>query len=166
MWMQAQARRSKKSLYFKLICMYIIYVHSNYLSNNNDAKTQYFCSCNDAVVWRIPETSLRSFWLALALAPYVSIAAIDAWMHERGREVPRHEQWVHAGLAITLTVFLAAVFVERVSVAMVGLAAFIAMLCIDEFGFHRGIAASERRIHLASWCALAGFVIVWRLIDG
>jgi hypothetical protein len=103
--------------------------------------------------------------LALALSPYLAIAGVDAWMHERGRKVPKREQWIHAGLAVTLLAFLAAVFANRAALAIAVLAAFAVLLCCDEFWFHRDIAASERRIHVASWLALAGFVIAWQAID-
>jgi hypothetical protein len=104
-------------------------------------------------------------WLIVALAPYLAIAAADAWMHERARKVPMREQWVHAGLAATLTVFLAAVFTARAAWAAGALAAFVLLVCIDEVGFHRGIAVLERRVHMASWLALAGFVVAWQVID-
>lgn len=112
-----------------------------------------------------PGPLMRTLWLAIALAPYVLIAGIDAWMHERGRKVPRPEQAIHAALALAMVVFLPAVFIGRPVIAFTSLAVFVALLVWDETGFHAGIAANERRIHIASWIALAGFVICWRLLD-
>ena len=45
---------------------------------------------------------MRNIWLGIALVPYFALAGVDFWMHERGRRVPRVEQWVHAGLALTM----------------------------------------------------------------
>jgi hypothetical protein len=107
---------------------------------------------------------MRLLWLSLGLVPYLSLAGIDAWMHERHRRVPRIEQALHAGLAIAIGGFLTGVFTQRTALAAVALAAFIALLVADEAGFHRGIAARERRVHVASWIALAGFVLLWRVL--
>jgi hypothetical protein len=106
---------------------------------------------------------MRLFWLSIGVVPYLSLAALDAWMHERARSVPRVEQWLHAGLAVTIASFFFAAFTARTAVALVALAAFLVFLFADELGFHRGIDTRERRVHVASWVALAGFVLVWRL---
>src|SRR5687768_10718423 len=70
---------------------------------------------------------MRNLWLGLALVPYLALAGVDAWMHERGRRVSRVEQWLHAGLAITMAVFLTAVFAGRPAVAFAALGAFLAL---------------------------------------
>jgi hypothetical protein len=108
---------------------------------------------------------MRNLWLGLALVPYLAAAGVDAWMHERGRRVPRLEQWLHAGLAIAMAAFLVAVFAGRPAVAFTALAAFLALLAWDELGFHGAIARSERRVHAVSWVALAGFVAAWWMVD-
>lgn len=108
---------------------------------------------------------MRNVWLGLALLPYLAAAGVDAWMHERGRRVPRVEQFVHAGLAATMAVFLTAVFAARPPFAFGALAAFLALLAWDELAFHRSIASRERRIHVVSWGALAIFVAAWGLVD-
>lgn len=86
-------------------------------------------------------------------------------MHERARRVPPLEQWIHGGLAVSIILFFTLVFASRTLFAMGALACFIVLLTIDELRFHRGISAEERRIHIASWIALAGFVFVWYLVD-
>ena len=108
---------------------------------------------------------MRNLWLAIALVPYVALAGVDFWMHERGRRVPRVEQWVHAGLAAVMAAFLTAVFTGRSPLALAALAVFVALLAWDELSFHEAIAASERRVHAMSWAALAGFVAAWWLVD-
>lgn len=108
---------------------------------------------------------MRNIWLGIALVPYLAVAGVDFWMHERGRRVPRVEQWVHAGLALTMATFLTAVFTARSPLALAALAVFVALLAWDELSFHKAIATSERRVHAMSWTALAGFVATWWLVD-
>jgi hypothetical protein len=107
---------------------------------------------------------MRNLWLGLALMPYLAAAGVDAWMHERGRRVPRVEQWVHAGLALGMAVFLAAVFSGWVALAIGALAAFLGFLAWDEIAFHKTIARPERHVHSLSWIALAGFVATWWMV--
>jgi hypothetical protein len=109
---------------------------------------------------------MRNLWLGLALVPYLAAAGVDAWMHERGRKVPRVEQWIHAGLALSMTAFLVLVFRGHAAPALATLAAFVLLVAWDELAFHRGIPPSERRIHVASWAALAAFVVTWGILDG
>lgn len=106
---------------------------------------------------------MKQLFLGVALAPYLTLAGIDMWMHDRARRVPRLEQAVHAGLAVTMIAFLAGVFGDRIAVAVPALIAFLALLVGDELGFHRGIDPRERWVHVASWLALGGFIVVWQL---
>ena len=61
---------------------------------------------------------MRNVWLGLMLLPYLAAAGVDAWMHERGRRVPRVEQLLHAALAVAMTVFLACVFTGHAPAAL------------------------------------------------
>jgi hypothetical protein len=108
---------------------------------------------------------MRNAWLGLALVPYLAAAGVDAWMHERGRRVPRVEQWIHAGLAATMAVFLGAVFAAAGPVALAPLAAFAALVVWDEKAFHGTIHRAERRVHVISWIAFAAFVAIWCVVD-
>lgn len=108
---------------------------------------------------------MRNIWLGIALVPYLAVAGVDFWMHERDRKVPRVEQWLHAGLALAMAAFLAAVFAGRSPLALAALGAFLALLAWDELWFHKAIAASERRVHAVSWAALAVFVAAWWIVD-
>jgi hypothetical protein len=99
--------------------------------------------------------------LGVGLLPYLGTAGIDTWMHERARKVPIVEQGLHAALAVAFTAFALFVFLRRELPAVASLAAFLACLIIDERGFHRELAAKERRVHVISWVALLLFVGVW-----
>jgi hypothetical protein len=105
---------------------------------------------------------VRTILLGLALLPYVVLAGIDTWLHERSRQVPRTEQALHAGAAVGLLVFLGAVFSARTTLALCALCVFAAVASADEFGFHAHLAVRERRIHFASYLALLVFVLVWQ----
>jgi hypothetical protein len=105
--------------------------------------------------------AVRIFALGIGLLPYLGTAGIDAWMHERARKVPLVEQGFHAALAITFTAFAACVFLRRSAPAGVCLAAFVLCLVCDEWGYHRGLGANERRVHGISWAALLLFIGIW-----
>jgi hypothetical protein len=105
--------------------------------------------------------SARIIWLGLGAVPYLGLVAVDAWMHERARKVPGLERIIHYTSAVALLAFLAGAFSARYLLAVVGLAVFIPLTVLDEFGFHRGIARSERRVHVAAYAALTVFIAIW-----
>lgn len=108
----------------------------------------------------------RLVLLAAALVPYAALAAVDAWMHERHRQVPRLEQALHAVAALTFLGFLVGVFRDIRTLALASLCAFAVVSAWDEFGFHAGLAARERRVHFAAYGALGLFVAAWALTAG
>jgi hypothetical protein len=101
--------------------------------------------------------------LFAALAPYLSLALYDGYLHDRARHVPKTEQYAHAALGMSIALFLYGAFSQHVFMATTFLTIFLATYSIDEFVFHRGIARHERMIHAAAMSALAFFVVVWRL---
>ena len=100
--------------------------------------------------------------LGAALLPYLALVSVDAWMHEKARRVPRLEQFLHAAAAVLFVAFVVAVFRDSPA-ALALLASFVVCAAADEFGFHRHLAATERRVHFMSYAALALFVATWRL---
>jgi hypothetical protein len=105
--------------------------------------------------------SARIAWLAVGVIPYLGLVVVDAWMHERARKVPTVERITHYLSAIALIGFLAGAFWPHPLLATVSLAVFIPLIAFDELGFHRGISASERRVHFAAYASLAVFVAIW-----
>jgi hypothetical protein len=93
--------------------------------------------------------------------PYLGLVMVDAWMHERAREVPTVERITHYVSAVVLLAFLAGAFLERDSLALASLVLFLALTAFDELGFHRDIAPSERRVHFAAYAALTVFIAIW-----
>jgi hypothetical protein len=104
----------------------------------------------------------RVMTLGAALVPYLALVSVDTWMHEKSRRVPRTEQFFHATAAVLFIAFVAAVFMDS-RAALPLLIAFAACAATDEFGFHRHLLATERRVHFMSYAALALFVVAWRL---
>jgi len=76
--------------------------------------------------------------------------------------VPRAEQFFHAAAAVLFIAFVSAVFMGS-RAALPVLIVFVACAATDEFGFHRHLPATERRVHFMSYAALAVFVVAWRL---
>ena len=101
--------------------------------------------------------STRVIWLGLGVIPYLVLVVVDAWMHERAREVPTLERITHYVSAVALLAFLA-----RDLLALASLAVFIVLMAFDELGFHKDIAPSERRVHFAAYAALTVFIAIWR----
>jgi hypothetical protein len=104
---------------------------------------------------------MRALWLALALVPYAALAGFDAWLHEKSRQVPLVEKWLHGGLALCLIVFVGAAFRAERTLAFLALGLLVPLAAYDEIGFHGTLAMRERRVHFASYAALGVFVSAW-----
>ena len=107
----------------------------------------------------------RMALLGAALAPYIALVSVDAWMHERARQVPRLEQVFHAAAAVLFLGFVIAVFRGATSLALALFAAFAICAACDELGFHRHLAARERQVHFFAYAALGVFLGAWRWIE-
>ena len=110
-------------------------------------------------------SATRLALLSAALAPYVAVISVDAWMHERARRVPRLEQVFHAAAAVLFLGFVIGVFRGATTLALTLLALFAVCTACDELGFHRHLAARERWLHFSAYAALAVFLGVWRWIE-
>jgi hypothetical protein len=109
-------------------------------------------------------TATRMLLLGAALAPYVALVSVDAWMHERARRVPRLEGFLHYGASFLLLGFVIAVFCDSSRIALGLLAGFALVAGWDELGFHRHLDPRERRVHFVSYAALGLFIGAWRLL--
>jgi hypothetical protein len=124
------------------------------------------CRASVSGLQREEAKQLRLILLALGFLPYLALAGYDGWLHEKARVVPRVEKWLHAGLFVALSVFIALVVRERTMAALAAFAAFVALLLIDELGYHADLARHERRIHWLADFALGAFVVYWLWFDG
>lgn len=116
-----------------------------------------------AFLLSLTKSDVRILWMAITLLPYAMLAGVDTWMHEKSRRVPKVEKILHALAGVLLIGFIVCVF-GGFDVA--GIAAFVAFAIVasaDEFGFHRHLSTRERKVHFASYAALAIFVMAWRL---
>jgi hypothetical protein len=103
--------------------------------------------------------------LGAALAPYVVLVSIDAWMHEASRKVPRVERWLHYSAGALFLGFLIALFRNATGLALALFGAFVALTLWDAIGFHRDLDSREQRVHLAAYAALAMFVCIWGWLE-
>ena len=87
---------------------------------------------------------LNYLLLGVALAPYLALVSIDAWMHEASRQVPRIERWLHYSAAALFLGFLVALFRDATALALPLFGAFAAVTAWDAVGFHRHLDARER----------------------
>jgi len=99
--------------------------------------------------------------LGAALAPYLVLVSIDAWMHEASRQVPRVERWLHYCAGALFLGFLVALFRDMTGLALALFSVFAVLTVWDEAGFHRLLGARERRVHFAAYLALALFLCAW-----
>ena len=107
----------------------------------------------------------RTEILLIALTPYASCLAVDAWMHERARQVPWIEQGLHGGLALGIGAFIVAVFLGYIPIAWYALGCSIVLMIWDELGYHKHLSHRERTVHLLAFFALLGFIGAWRYAD-
>jgi hypothetical protein len=103
--------------------------------------------------------------LGAALAPYLALVSVDAWMHEASRQVPRVERWLHYSAGALFLGFVIALIRDATVLALGLFGAFLSLTVWDAVGFHRQLAARERRVHFAAYVALALFVCVWAWLD-
>jgi hypothetical protein len=103
----------------------------------------------------------RVILLGASLIPYLALVSVDAWMHERARQVPRLEKALHTIAAVLFLGFCIAVFKDATRTALALLVAFAGCTAWDELGFHRHLDRRERRIHFAAYPAFAVFLLVW-----
>jgi hypothetical protein len=103
--------------------------------------------------------------LGAALAPYVVLVSIDAWMHEASRQVPQVERWLHYLAGAIFLGFLIALFRDASGIALALFGAFALLTVWDELAFHRNLAARERRVHFAAYAALVTFLGAWGWLE-
>jgi len=109
------------------------------------------------------DAALRTLCLGLALVPYAALAGFDGWLHEKARRVPPTEQVLHAISALSLVGFVVLVFRASDAAAMAMLVVYGVSASLDEFGFHAHLDRRERRVHFASYAAMALFIAVWQI---
>lgn len=104
---------------------------------------------------------MRYLILTLGVLPYVGFAALDVWIHETDRRVPRVEKCLHLGIGLGVGGFLLLAFLGQLAPALAFLTVGLCFMAIDEFGYHGSLHRAERRLHGAAALALLLFLLVW-----
>jgi hypothetical protein len=103
---------------------------------------------------------VRTTALALAIAPFVVLAALDLVYHRTMRTPHVAEDVLHVVLAGSQVALVVSAF--RGDVPRILLAAVVTVVlgALDEFGFHHALPARESDLHAKAHFALFGFVVV------
>lgn len=105
--------------------------------------------------------ALVNIWVLVAALPYLAIAGYDFWLHETDRQVPRAESLFHGGIAVGVTVFLAAAALGRNGLAAAALTVLLVAAVVDEVRFHAELDVREKRLHYVGGLALFSCIGVW-----
>lgn len=103
--------------------------------------------------------AFRATLLTLCLAPYVSFGIRDVLHHKTYRKVSLTERLLHLSLGMTLAIVLPHAYLGHMNVVIPGMILFVAARAIDEFIFHRGLAAEEVDLHAKTHFAFLIFVV-------
>ena len=106
--------------------------------------------------------ALVNIWVLIAAVPYLAIAGYDFWLHETDRQVPRVEQYYHAGIAIGVFLFLSTAALGYNLVAAISLAILLVAAAVDELRFHGDLDKHEKRLHHIGGLALFFCIGVWQ----
>ena len=90
---------------------------------------------------------VRAVLLALCLSPYLYFGIRDVLHHTHHRAVSFTERLLHVTLGMALAIIIPHAYMGHFDVVIVGVALFVAARALDEFVFHRGLAAEEIDLH-------------------
>ena len=103
--------------------------------------------------------SLRAILLTLCLAPYLYFGIRDVLHHKQHRTVSFSERLLHITLGMTLTIIIPHAYLGHFDVVIPGVLLFVAARALDEFVFHRGLAAAEIDLHAKTHLGFLIFVV-------
>lgn len=103
--------------------------------------------------------SLRAILLTLCLAPYLYFGIRDVLHHKQHRTVSFTERLLHITLGMTLTIIIPHAYLGHFDVVIPGVLLFVAARVLDEFVFHRGLAAAEIDLHAKTHLGFLIFVV-------
>lgn len=102
---------------------------------------------------------LRAILLTLCLAPYLYFGIRDVLHHKQHRTVTFTERLLHLTLGMTLTIIIPHAYLGHFDVVVPGVLLFVAARSLDEFVFHRGLAAAEIDLHAKTHFGFLIFVV-------
>ena len=103
---------------------------------------------------------MRSAALALAIAPFVVLAALDLVVHRTTRKPHLAEDALHLVLGLSQLLLIVSAFRAEVPRIVLAALAVVVLGALDEFGFHHALPARESDLHAKGHFALFGFVVV------
>ena len=91
--------------------------------------------------------TVRAILLTLCLAPYLYFGIRDVLHHTEHRVVSFTERLLHVTLGFLLVIIIPHAYMGHFDVVIAGVVLFVAARALDEFVFHRGLAAEEVDLH-------------------
>ena len=91
--------------------------------------------------------SLRAAILTVCLLPYLYFGIRDVLHHKEHRPLTFAERLLHVTLGATLTIIIPHAYLGHFDVVIAGGVLFVMARSLDEFVFHRHLAAAEVDLH-------------------
>jgi hypothetical protein len=108
---------------------------------------------------------LRAILLTLCLAPYLYFGIRDVLHHKEHRPLAFPERLLHITLGLTLTIVIPHAYLGHFDVVIPGVVLFVIARALDEFVFHRGLAAAEIDLHAKTHFGFLIFVVGLMSVD-
>ena len=102
---------------------------------------------------------MRAILLTLCLAPYLYFGIRDVLHHKQHRTVSFTERLLHITLGMTLIIIIPHAYLGHFDVVIPGALLFVMARALDEFVFHRGLAAAEMDLHAKTHFGFLIFVV-------
>jgi hypothetical protein len=103
--------------------------------------------------------AIRAVLLTICLVPYIYFGMRDVLHHKQHRRVTLTERLLHLSLGTTLAIVLPHAYLGHLDVVIPGITIFIVARALDEFVFHRGLAAAEADLHAKTHFSFLIFVV-------
>ncbi len=103
--------------------------------------------------------ALRAALLTLCLAPYLYFGIRDVMHHKEHRPLPFGERLLHITLGLALVIVVPHAYRGHFDVVIPGVVLFVLARALDEFIFHRGLAAEEVDLHAKTHFGFLIFVV-------
>ncbi len=102
---------------------------------------------------------MRYAILTLGLAPYTYFGVRDVLHHSRHRPTLLPERLLHLAMGLTLLTVVTHAYQANRGVALLGLVVFIVIRAMDEYIYHRGLAAEESSLHAKTHMGFMIFIV-------
>ena len=102
---------------------------------------------------------VRATVLTLSLVPYVCFGVRDLLHHKQHRTVSFAERCLHLTLGLLLLTVVPHAYQGHWDVVVPGVLLFTLVRSVDEFVFHRGLAATEIDLHAKTHLGFLIFVV-------